>query len=827
MAISLSQLPGTADNTWQYNGAPFIQDNVVESGGYQYATWWDSARKPIVGRRVVGGSGWETYDLSQVAGNPLASPVDYDGHNNLSMSVDGSGRLHVAGNMHVHPMRYCRSVGAATLTSWTGANRPGGGETEITYPQFVRLSDTRLLIFYRVGVSGLGTIWVQEWDDPAGVWADPLQVVDGPATGENAYIHHVGVGPDDSIHLAIVWRSSGSATTNNDLSHMVSLDGGATWQAQDGTPLTLPVDHTTAPEVYATAPTGSGILNTCGLDVDLSGRPHIATHIYDAAGSASRVLYSRWSGTVWVNTVVFDDWAYRMPLDVSVINGEIARPGIACTSTGRVVIIYRNNVDTPGSLRIREVTPGSVQRDAAILNVDLYAYEPTFDSRALRDSNRLSLLVTPIRSADTELPDPVGDWTNLPLGILTVDLGHLDAILAGAVQVPNAIADTDPPPDPAPEPVAVAQVRTRLTWLGCDLVSGRIITELPEIRGSISRVLGAYTSTALTLPIPLGGPGAQPITVIEEATAPKTTMIVTVVNDVPSWAGVVLRRAGGTSAELRLSCLSLEGYLDRRYVGDHTWTGRDMASVIAAGLIGDANVQGIGLVVDAPPMGVLADREYRDQDDTTVYSRLRELMAVDGGPEWTVDVDWADPTQTAIAKIIRVRSRIGSASPTPGTIFQTTAPSVFSSVGSADADYEYTEDYSDGRGANWIVATSSGEGESRPQSTPAQNVPAGQARFEHRWSPGPSITDQTVLDGHAAAELALRRDGTNTLQIRARWDAYPNINVNWGLGDDVAWELHGHRHPAGLIGQGRVIGWNLNIQEGLIEPVLWEPGGDV
>ncbi|MFV2094816.1 alkaline phosphatase D family protein [Micromonospora sp. LOL_014] len=373
-------------------------------------------------------------------------------------------------------------------------------------------------------------------------------------------------------------------------------------------------------------------------------------------------------------------------------------------------------------------------------------------------------------------------------------------------------------PPPAPPPTRTQAVpRDRVTWLGCDLVSGRIIAELPEITGRISRVLGAYTSTELTLPIPLGGPGAVPIGVVEEATVPAQTMMVAVVNDVPTWAGIVIARQGGTDATLRLGCVSLEGYLDRRYVGDHAWTGQDQASVIAAGLIADAQVEGIGLDVDAPASGVLRDRTYADQDDATVYSRLRELAAVQGGPEWTVDLDWASPTRQAVAKVVRVRSRIGEAAATPHA--------VFASVGSSDATYTYTEDYSDGRGANHVVATSSGEGESRPQSTPAADVPAGRARWERRWSPGSSITDQAVLDAHAVAELALRRDGATTIQITARWDQTPRLNVDWQLGDDVGWDLQGHRHPGGLVGTGRVIGWELDIQAGLIRPILWQPGG--
>lgn len=373
----------------------------------------------------------------------------------------------------------------------------------------------------------------------------------------------------------------------------------------------------------------------------------------------------------------------------------------------------------------------------------------------------------------------------------------------------------EPPDDGSEIPsVAVAQLRRSVTWLGCDLVTGRVVAELPDITGTVSRVLGASTSTSLELPIPLAGPAALKQRAFE-ATEPGIAMIVAVVNDVPTWGGVVLTRDGGSEATLRLGCVSLEGFLDRRYVGDHTWTQRDASSVIATGLIGDAGVQGIGLEIDARSSGVLLDRTYLDQDDATVYRRLGELMKVTDGPEWTIDLDWADAARQVVRKIIRVRSRIGISSASPNAVFSTR--------GGSNTRYTYREDYSDGRGANHILATSTGEGEDRPQSSPATNIPFGWPRYERRFSPSTAITSKSVLDGHAAAELARRQWGAKTWQLEARWDAQPRLNLDWALGDDVGWDLVGHRHPQGVTGVGRVIGWELDMRAGVVKPLLYQP----
>ena len=365
---------------------------------------------------------------------------------------------------------------------------------------------------------------------------------------------------------------------------------------------------------------------------------------------------------------------------------------------------------------------------------------------------------------------------------------------------------------------------TVVTWLGCDLVTGRIVEELPDLvpSGPISSLLGAYTSASFRLPIPLGGHGKAPRN-WEAATEPGRSMIVAVLGGTPVWGGIVLPREGGSDPTVDIACVSIEGYLDRRYVRDHQFVQVDEA-LIAASLVDDANIEGIDLYVDAPETGTLRDRTYADQDDATVYSRLRELMGVIGGPEWTVVLDWSDVTQTAVTKTVRIRKRIGHASTQPNAVFATgSANAVLSSAGASEARYRYREDYSSGKGANHVVATSSGEGDSRPQSSPARDealLAAGWPRYEYRYSPSSSITEVSTLDGHAQSTVALMARGARTLTITARADAYPMLGTDWAIGDDIGYELQGHRHPNGLSGVARAVGWELDAQDGTVSPIL-------
>lgn len=357
-----------------------------------------------------------------------------------------------------------------------------------------------------------------------------------------------------------------------------------------------------------------------------------------------------------------------------------------------------------------------------------------------------------------------------------------------------------------------------VTWLGCDLVSGRIIEELPNLApsGSISAVLGTYTSASFRLPVPLAGRGALPRN-WEAATEPGRTMIVALLAGQPIWAGVVLIRQGGTGATVDLACTSLEGYLDRRFVRDHTFKQVDEAA-IAAGLADDAGPNGIGFLVDAPNTGTKRDRTYADKEDKTVYSALRELMGVDGGPEWTISLAWTSAAQTAVAKVLQVRKRVGFATSTPNAVFMAGATRETSS-----AVYTLREDYSSGNGANYVVATSSPEGVPK-RSAPASNITAGWPRFDLRFTPSTSITDQATLDAHARAALAITLRGASSLTITARADAYPVLGTDFFIGDDVGYELVGHRHPAGLAGVGRAVGWDLDPQANTLSPILYAPG---
>jgi hypothetical protein len=353
----------------------------------------------------------------------------------------------------------------------------------------------------------------------------------------------------------------------------------------------------------------------------------------------------------------------------------------------------------------------------------------------------------------------------------------------------------------APQPIDVQ-------WLGCDLQTGQVIEELPALTpsGPISRMLGKPANASFTLNL-AGAPHGW-----EAATAPGRTMIVAVADDTPVWSGLVLTRSGGSAPTIDLGTATPEAYFDRRYTADHTWTQQDESSVVASGLIGDTLVNGMCLIVDAPATGTLRDRAYLDSDDSTVLSRLQELMGVDGGPEWTVDVQWAGAS--AVDLVARVRKQIGSL----------TAPSAIFTYPGDVVDYTLAESYEASKGANVVRARGEGEGDERatsPDMTASALLAAGIPRYDYRWTPSTSITSVDVLTAHATAALAAMQYGAQVWTIEAVATYAPRLGVDWGLGDTIG--LHviaSPRHPDGLLVTARAWGWEWDISGNRIKPIL-------
>ncbi|WP_055527230.1 hypothetical protein [Streptomyces graminilatus] len=351
-----------------------------------------------------------------------------------------------------------------------------------------------------------------------------------------------------------------------------------------------------------------------------------------------------------------------------------------------------------------------------------------------------------------------------------------------------------------------------LAWFGCDLQTGGIIEDLPALTpsGALSRRLGDLTTLQATLTLP-GAPRGW-----AEATAPGATLLVAVdtATDTPLWAGAVVSREGGSGQSVQLGAATLERYLDGRYPGTQTLIGADQAAVVTA-LVTPALTDGPPLVIDAPATGVTLDYLTQDGDDKTILSCLQELMGMDGGPEWTIDVTW-NAAHNGFEFPLRVRPSVG---------LHTATSCTFDFPGCVAA-YTLAESYEAGKGATVVVARGEGEGISRLTSSPhvaTVLIANGWPRWEYRFTPATGVTDPDQLEAHAARSLALMAQGAQVWSVEAVASRAPRLGQDWGLGDSIHLAVEtSPRHPAGADMTARCWSWELDAGADRVRPILVE-----
>ncbi|MFG3048146.1 hypothetical protein ACGFZR_24840 [Streptomyces sp. NPDC048241] len=350
----------------------------------------------------------------------------------------------------------------------------------------------------------------------------------------------------------------------------------------------------------------------------------------------------------------------------------------------------------------------------------------------------------------------------------------------------------------------------QLAWYGCDLRTGGIIEDLRSLKATspLSRRLGSSTTSQFDLA--LAGAAVD----WEGATAPGRTVLVAVdtATDTPVWAGGVLTRDGGSAQTVQLGAATLESYLGARYPGNQTLIGVDQAAVISA-LVTPALTGGPPLIIDAPATGTVMDYLTVDGDDKSVLSCLGEIAALDGAPEWTVDIAW-NASHNGFVFPLRVRSKIGVQARTAVT---------FDFPGCVAA-YNFTESYEVGKGATVVTARGEGEGSSRLTSLQQEAtalLAAGWPRWEYRYTPATGITNPDQLQSHAAQSLSLMAAGGQAWTLDAVASQAPRLGQDWALGDSVHLAVEfSPRHPAGTDMTARCWAWELDAGADRVRPIL-------
>jgi hypothetical protein len=296
----------TVGTTWA--GMPVTQ-RVLTSGNIQYVAFYDVNRGMTIGKRTIGGS-WSFQSL--------ASTLGWDSHNYISIGLDRSGNLHVAGNMHNVALVYFHTTTPGDITTLTRVVNMVNSSTEqsVTYPEFVNRSDGSLVFDYRDGGSGDGVTYFNVYNETTNSWSrlGSTALFDGNGSASNpsgtwsAYFEGPVKGPDGWFHMVWVWRDTPDAATNSLLTYAKSQDL-VNWYKSDGTPLVTPLKYGQG-DVIDPVPDGGGLLNgNAKIGWDAAGKVLVTYHKYDSQGRSQVYVATPSNGSWQINQIT--NWTGR------------------------------------------------------------------------------------------------------------------------------------------------------------------------------------------------------------------------------------------------------------------------------------------------------------------------------------------------------------------------------------------------------------------------------------------------------------------------------------------------------------------------------------
>ena len=306
-APSISTLATDGLSTVSYggymNGESFQQDGITTYNGWQYAAYWNSARRVVLARRQLPTGGWQKITFTDYASTAN------DAHNVICIGIGrGDGSIHLAFDMHDAALRYRKSVAGL-------ANNPGSqtwnasrfGATQnnlngltvgglLTYPAFISAPGGKLQFAIRVGASGAGDEVLYEYNN--GAWSTVGRFINGTSSSVNAYLFGIEYDRFGRLHTTWTWRDTPNASTNHDIMYAYSDDQGRTWKNNGGSVVARSgssfITPSTAGTKVWTIAQNRGLINQESQVVDANGVVHvIASHLPDSAASNSNFNAAR------------------------------------------------------------------------------------------------------------------------------------------------------------------------------------------------------------------------------------------------------------------------------------------------------------------------------------------------------------------------------------------------------------------------------------------------------------------------------------------------------------------------------------------------------
>ncbi len=385
------------------NTAVFRNNSLVTQGDEQYISYYDADGYLVLGKRKLDSETW-TLHRTQYQGNVK------DGHNIVSMMLDGDGYLHISFDHHGHPLNYCRSLSPYSLELGEKEPMTGVDEENVTYPEFYRLSGGDLLFAYRSGASGRGNLVLNRYALKSKKWTRVQDVLIDGENERNAY-WQLYVDEAGTIHLSWVWRETWLVETNHDLCYARSFDNGVTWYKTDGTKYELPIRQANA-EYACRIPQNSELINQTSMSADAKGNPYIATYWRDTDSEVPQYRIVWHDGEAWHSRQVT-----QRATPFSLKGGgtkmiPIARPRIV-VDKGKAFYIFRDEErGSKVSLAYTQDVANEAWQFFDLTDYAVDAWEPSHDTELWKTQKRLCLFVQHTKQGDGErtvefAPQPV------------------------------------------------------------------------------------------------------------------------------------------------------------------------------------------------------------------------------------------------------------------------------------------------------------------------------------------------------------------------------------------------------------------------------------
>ncbi|MCM1489828.1 MAG: BNR repeat-containing protein [Muribaculum sp.] len=379
---------GTSVNT-----AVFRTNSLVTYGDTQYISYYDPEGYMTLGKRKHGNDEWEIH-RTQYKGNVK------DGHNIISMGVDGDGFIHVSFDHHGHPLRYAKGIAPGSLELGELQPMTGIDEGKVTYPEFYSLSNGDLLFVYRSGASGRGNMAINRYDVKNKKWERVQDsLVDGEE--ERSPYWQVYIDGNDVIHVSWVWRETWLVETNHDMCYAKSLDGGKTWLKSDNSEYRLPITAKNAEYAWR-IPQNSELINQTSMTADTESHPYIVTYwrSEDSGVPQYRIIWN--DGNAWNHRQITNRTESFSLSGGGTKMIPIARPRVV--ADGEYIGVVFRDRERGGLVSIAESQTGAEGEWTItdITDFDVDAWEPSIDTQLWRDKKQLNIFVQPTHQGDGE-----------------------------------------------------------------------------------------------------------------------------------------------------------------------------------------------------------------------------------------------------------------------------------------------------------------------------------------------------------------------------------------------------------------------------------------